>query len=896
MTLQEFPGDPSAMPERIGPYRIERTLGRGGMGIVYAAWDERLHRRVALKHLLPEVVGDRVRRERIRREAQTIARLDHAAIVQVYDLLERREGDWIVMQYVDGASLASRLRHGPQSIAEVLALAMDVASGLAAAHEEGLLHRDLKAENVLLTRTGAKILDFGLAKSIVTEETGLGAEWSASLTSGIVGTCRAMSPEQANGFQLDARTDLFSFGVLLYEAATGVSPFHDRTPVGTMTRVCTHRQTPAHEVEPTVPEDLSALIDALLEKDPARRPSSAAAVLDRLRALGAEGGASEATADELRCEPSFKPSAESETIAEPIQANGPSTISDSKTGVGKHSAVVRRLDRRRLLRSVVAALALGGLATAAFLFLLPSTLGEPLYVVVARPAIGDGADSADDGPERLTAAALDAALLRALASLEGIVALAADPSEGAAAVPRLAQVHAADEVLSSSLDCAASQCLVTLRRQRGADGRLVEVQTFEVPTHDVHLLSIAADTYLRAAFSGFTSRRGNRGLDVRTTDYDAFLALQRRWVEERPADLKPLFSGLAEIRSGSPRFVDAYLLEARLASQRFFDTRETIDLDRSFSLIEQARNLAPGDTEPLVVLFDLAVSAARLDRAEAAAAELERLSPGSVGVLRRRAVLAEARNDGRRALKLLQEAVDRRPSAGYLMDLARMQLRQSETDNARETLEGLLLRTPGYLGGERLLARIELQSGSAARAVELYADLLTRRRGFAELSNLGVAQMLLGDWQGATASLLEAQTLAPQSASAALNLADALNLAGRRREASDLYLRVLELVERDPAPNYWQTLSVKGQALAHLGRATAAAAAIQAATASAPSNSQLAYEAALVYALIGEPSSALASAERAVSAGFDRRWFALPFFDSVRATQGWEGILAATDE
>jgi serine/threonine-protein kinase len=293
-----------------------------------------------------------------------------------------------------------------------------------------------------------------------------------------------------------------------------------------------------------------------------------------------------------------------------------------------------------------------------------------------------------------------------------------------------------------------------------------------------------------------------------------------------------------------------------------------------------------------VVLFDLGLDAGRLDVAEAAAAELERLVPGDVGALRRRAELAEAQGEGGRALELMREVIARRPAAGYLMNLANMQLHLGEAAAARATLEDLLRRFPTHLRGEKLLAQVELQAGSPARAAELYTDLLRRRRGFSELSNLGVAQLLLGDWPGAAASLEEAYALAPQSAPAALNLADAMTLAGRSQEAATLYTRVLELVAQDPAPGYWQTLSVEAQALAHLGRSPEAAAAIQQATAAAPDNPQLAYEAALVYALIGEPASALASAQRAIAGGFDRRWFALPFFDPLHVTPGWSEAVA----
>jgi eukaryotic-like serine/threonine-protein kinase len=865
-------GDQLMMPERIGPYRLERTLGRGGMGVVYAAWDERLRRRVALKRLLPEVVGDSRRRERVRREARSIARLDHAAIVQIYDLLETGEGDWIVMQYIDGPTLAERLRRGPLPPAEVIALARDVAGALAAAHEQGLLHRDLKAENVLLTPGGgAKVLDFGLAKLYLPEA----PDQTAGLTAGIVGTYRAMSPEQANGLEVDPRADLFSLGTLLYEAATAVSPFQQATPVATMTRVCTHQQPPTHEVEPAVPVALSELIDSLLEKDPARRPASAASFLHRLEVAVAAGVLQSAAAEAL---PTLDPSTAPNADPEPT--------------LGSYTTAGRRF-RLSLVSGI---LALGALATAALLLRPGLPVREPHYVVVARPEISAGTAAADEGPERLAAAALHAALLRSLASLDGVVALAADPTEGSATAPRLAQVHAADEVLTSTLDCAARRCQATLRRQRGTDGQLLDVQTFEVPVDDARLLSTAAYTYLKAGYAGFSPRRGTRELSVRAEDYVRFLELQRREEEKRPADLAPLLAELAKVRLGSPLFVDAYLLEARLTSRRFFETREAMDLDRSLALIDQARNLAPGDTLTYVVLFEVALGAGRLDTAEAAAGELERLVPGDAGALHRRAVLSEARNEGRRALELLREVVDRRPAAGFLMDLARMELRQGEVAAARTTLEDLLRRIPGHLGGERLLAQVELQSGSPARAAELYVGLLRRRRGFTELSNLGVARLLLGDWKGAAASLEEAYALAPKSAPAALNLADAMTLAGRRDEASALYAHVLELVAQDPAPDFWQTLSVKAQALAHLGRAPEAATAVQRATADAPDNPQLAYEAALVYALIGDRASAQASAERAVSGGFDRRWFALPFFDSLCGIPAWSDLLAAAEE
>lgn len=845
-------------PDRIGPYRLEGRLGSGGMGVVHAAWDERLERRVAVKQIRPEVAGDPLRRERFRREARAVAKLNHPAIVQIYDLLETSEGDWLVLQYVEGPTLAQRLRQGPLPPEQVVSLARDVLGALEEAHSQGFLHRDLKAENVVLTPSGrAKVLDFGLAKLY---ETGSRAGSGALTTAGgLVGTYRAMSPEQANGLELDPRSDLFSVGVLLYEAATGVSPFKAGTPVETLTRVCTHLQPPASELNPAIAEPLSALIDELLEKEPERRPRSASEALGRLSGLGT-GASGSAPATRHTVVANTPPPRGSEELGRTLSSPSYRTYHPSR----------RLVVFAALSLIVVAALFFGWRAR---------QLREPLYVAAARPELGAGGEREEVA---LAATALHAALLRGLSSLAGVAALSPEAAEAAPSARQLARLLAADEVLTSSLDCQERQCLAMLRRFDGKDGRLLAVQSFEVPLDDLHLLDTAAGTSLRTVFEGFHIRSENPNLQVRGEDYERFLALLRTWEEERPADLGPLLAGLERVRAGSPLFLDAYFLEATLAGRRFFETREEADLDRALGLVAQARALAPENPQPLITLFKIALLAERPDVAEEALRELEKRMPGDVWTLHRRAFLSESRGDGRKALEMLRAAVERRPSARFLMDLANLEMRQGEIPAARETLEDLLRRFPGHPGGEKLLAQLELEAGDPARAAELYGSLVRRRPGFPELSNLGVAQLLLGRHAEAAASLRRAFTQAPRSAAAALNLADAEMLLGRRAEAESLYRRVLELVARDPAPAFWQNLSIKAQALAHLGLAAEAAAAIQQAVSAAPQNPQLAYEASLVYAVIGDRASARASAERALAGGFDRRWFSFPWFDPLR--------------
>jgi hypothetical protein len=206
--------------ERIGPYRVIRRLGAGGMGEVVLAHDDRLDRPVAIKRLHDDAATPD-RRERFRREARIAARLDHPAIVRIHDVLHEGDHDYLILEYVEGETLRARRDAGPMTVSEVLGIAHQITLGMAAAHDLGIIHRDLKAETVLITRAGrAKLTDFGIAK--------LDSDDTVTAKGAVVGTFRAMSPEQALGHPLDHRSDLFSFGILLYEALAGESPFRAR--------------------------------------------------------------------------------------------------------------------------------------------------------------------------------------------------------------------------------------------------------------------------------------------------------------------------------------------------------------------------------------------------------------------------------------------------------------------------------------------------------------------------------------------------------------------------------------------------------------------------------------------------------------------------------------------
>ena len=268
---------------RLGRYRVLRVLGRGGMGVVFEAEDERLKRRVAIKAMLPALAANPSARRRFVREAETAARVTHDNIVPIYDIADANGVPFIAMPLLVGESLDSRLKQiAPLAVPEVLTIGREVALGLAAAHTAGLIHRDIKPGNVWLERTAegefrrARILDFGLAR--LTRD---GGELTHS--GAIMGTPAYMAPEQARGQAVDPRADLFSLGCVLYQMATGRRPFAGADTFAVLTALATETPVPPIALNPAVPPALSALIEKLLAKNPADRwPQTAREVADEL--------------------------------------------------------------------------------------------------------------------------------------------------------------------------------------------------------------------------------------------------------------------------------------------------------------------------------------------------------------------------------------------------------------------------------------------------------------------------------------------------------------------------------------------------------------------------------------------------------------------------------------
>jgi tetratricopeptide (TPR) repeat protein/TolB-like protein len=844
--------------QRLGPYRLEASLGSGGMGEVFLARDERLERLVAIKALREDVVASAPARQRLLREARAAACINHPNVAAVFDILEDHDPPLLVMEYVEGETLAARARRAPVDPAQIVAIGRQLAEGVAAAHAQGVVHRDLKPSNIVLTAGGrVKILDFGIARVGAAGATpapapGSGDTW----THGFVGTPRYAAPEQLAGGEVDARADVFSIGAVLYELAAGRPAFDARSPLDAAVQVLTTAPPPLAAVRPDVPPALAAVIEKALRPRAAERHQSAA---DLARALG------EASAALASAPTRSLPARRAPVAWRPFIAAAALVASAVGTGV----QTVRSKDAAAGGRPVVAVVSLA------------SATGHP-----QEGHLGVG---------------IADVLTTSLAGVPGLVVIARSGTRGYAGgdadARRIARELGASFVVGGSVQRAADRLLVSVVLSR-ADGWVVWGDRAEGPLDDLFALQRRlADGVARAvvhtlgpaiparpgaagaidavALAAYAEGRtlleradvaGNTGRAI-----DAF----RRAMERDPS--------FALARAG---FVDA-------AWQRYRETGDAAWADRAVEASREALRLDPYQADVLVSLAGVYNGTGRHEEARQALERAIRLQPRHDEAFRALGETLAAGGRPAEARAAYERAIDLRPAywrhhyrSGVFL------FGRNDLEGARREFERVTELVPDSPAGHQALGRVYQTLDDLPRARQAYERALARGFSVSAASNLGALLHWEGRYHDAIALYERAIEAAPAEPLFHRNAGDAWLRLGDRARAQAAYERAVALAEAQLVvnPASAELLATLAVYEAKAGRFDRAAQHLEGARSRGEETADIAYAEAIVCTLEGRNVAALEALGRAFDLGYSRTLAARD--DDLAAVRQMDGYRA----
>jgi tetratricopeptide (TPR) repeat protein/TolB-like protein/predicted Ser/Thr protein kinase len=840
-------------PAVIGRYRIVRTLGVGGMGEVYQGWDEELQRPVAIKGLLSGTPSPE-QQARLRREARAVAALSHPNVAHVYEIVQDGGREWIVMEFIDGQPLSKIVKGGPLALSEVARIGAAVADALEAAHQHGLIHRDVKTENVMITTDGhVKVLDFGLAKWTEPRE----AQANLTAEGLVVGTTRAMSPEQALGQAIDARSDIFSLGSLLYELASGRPAFDGGTPAEIMHRVAGCRAVPVWQVNPRLPLALVRVIERCMARRPADRYQTAAEVASALRSPELAGGTAVAT----------------RALA---------------------ATALYWRTREHWPAAAGAVLALAALVASAVYF---GWLSSPAPRVVAvLPAT---TDTSAEGAA-LAATAVTHAIAEHLARLEGIVTISGREVRAIATEDRrptdIARELGANELVEASLTPGEGGRLwrVTLSRVEGTSGKMLWSRTVETAADDLFVLQDRVTTTLEDGYRGFSTARSAPPREASPAALRAFLEATTRLEGGRSSPgYREEISLLRAAIATSPRYLDPVVNLAAIHRYLYATTHDAAHRDEMDRLLARALELAPEDPQVQLVQVAALVAKGESEAAAERARELTRQRPGDPSAWAELGKTLAALGRYDEAERALRRAYALRPAWQTLYFLADVRRARGDYPAARETLAPILAAAPANTSALAKLAEVEMYAGDFARSEALYREVVAQRETKSDLVNLGNAVFFQGRYQEAAELYQRATTLATSDPLPIANLADALLVQGRQQEAAQAYRRALALCteQLDAGRRTRTLLDLRARCLAHLGLGEQAVLAVQEAIREFPDNPETVFVAALVAAINGDDTSCLAWTRRAIQLHAPRGWFATPDFHRLQANPAFRELL-----
>jgi tetratricopeptide (TPR) repeat protein/tRNA A-37 threonylcarbamoyl transferase component Bud32 len=817
-----------AAPLQIGPYRVIRPLGRGGMGTVYLALDTRLDREVALKLFSGPEATSAAAREQVLAEARAAAAFNHPHIASVHDVLDVNGQVAIVFEYVQGETLADRLQRGRLTPDQAVEIGLQLTDALAAAHHHGIVHRDLKPANIAVTSDGVvKVLDFGVARTMPPE-----GDADAALTTfaGFVGTLGYAPPEQALGQSVDARADVFAMGVVLFELLSARRPFPGGDAVTVVQAMMSGEPPRVRSLAPEVPPELDGLIARMLARDPAKRPASAQQVRDTLLSLAS---------------------------------------------TERGTAVPVTVRPHRWLAALLVAAAITAALVVSIVWGRPETpVAVPSLVVAVMPLTNVSGDSEKD----FVAIGVAENLITRLAALQSITVLSRsvvnDALSRTSDVVAVARELDATYLVDGSVQESGERLRIDLRLVE-PDGSVIWAENVQGNFSEVFDLQTRLTSAVAQALSVRLSGADRVSLADQSTSNAAALAAywQGRTLLERrdiTGNAKAALSAFDEAVSLDPNFADAHAGRGEVLWSLYLDSREAELARAALEAGTTALRLDPNRAE---VRYTLAVTLAGTGQQNAAIEELQRalvLRPRFEDARIQLGLVLARQGRIEEAIAEFKKVTDARPNyARPFVTTGFALFEAGRYAEAAAAFERVTELQPEHVVAYQQAGAAYHELGDLERALLFYEKAITVRPYAPAYSNIGTIHYSRQEYEQAAQSYQKAISLRPNARETHRNLGDAYGRLGRTSEARRAYLEAARLAEADLAVNprdarilaslavYQQKLRSGPEATRRLGQALALA----------PTDFQVLRRAAQVYALANQPDAAVDALEAALARG-----------------------------
>jgi eukaryotic-like serine/threonine-protein kinase len=878
-----MPDSSSLIGQTISHYRITEKLGGGGMGVVYKAEDMRLHRAVALKFLPAEMLHDSAALERFRREAQAASALNHPNICTIYDIGEQGGQHFIAMEFLDGETLKHRISHNPLPFEEMLDLAIQIADALRAAHAQGIIHRDIKAANLFVTKLGnAKILDFGLAKvfpSGVSEmPTATGAEFLTSPGTAI-GTIAYMSPEQARGEELDARTDLFSFGVVLYEIATGRMAFPGNSAAVMYEAILNRTPVPVSQTNQGLPPKLDEIIGKALEKDRKLRYQSAADIRTDLQRLKRDTESGQA-------------------------GNAESTASQN-----------------RAARSPLWLFTAGGvLLLGALFFAIPTMrhlvikpMAETSHVEMVRelPPLSQGKYVAvlpfrvigDASKIGYVAEGLREALSAKLFQLKEVHVASSDDSvkmDMNASLPQIAKGLGANMLVTGTVQGSADQLRVTVKLDDVAENRVLWNKEFSGVPGD--LLTMEDKIYgeltemLETNSSAVDSAAGTADPTDNVDAYDSYLRGRNAMRGQlNPKSIQSAMDYFNAALLKDPKFALAYAGLADASLRMYEENKDSFWTEKALNAAKQAQALNNKLPEVHFVLGSVYEETGQVAQAITELKRAQELAPNSdEGYRRLGDAYLDAGQKGQ-AIRALEKAVELNPYYWVNFNALGNAYRQTGSyDKALKSFQQVTQLEPQNSIGFANLGVVYMSMGRYQDSIAPLEKAMQRDPQPATISNLGTSYFYLHRYEDAVNQFEKAVALNPNDETMMGNLADGYRAAGQMDNANATYDKAIALAFKELRVNPRSAVTMGSLALyfAKKGDKNQAMEFMKRARRLDPSSVDLILNSAEVHVLSNRPEDAIADLKKGLQEGLTTTSIETdPELDSLRKRPDYQALM-----